>query len=180
MDFVAKAASHSPDVGASLMDRARSASPFWSMALRAICWRASVSKALNIACSFFSMSFTFFMAGIISLNRRNWPLMLFRRLPSELACLSRRRLLTSGSVISPPPSTSDKVFESVRVIGCAAMSVPMLVVVGGAMLVFVVVVVVLFVTVRVVVIVVVVIVVVYIRGSGNGCFQAAQRMYVGC
>ena len=76
-------------------------------------------------------------------------------------------------MISPPPSTSDKMFESVRVIGSAAMCVPMLVVVDGAMVlsVVVVVVVVLFVTVRVVVIVVVFIVVIYVRGSGNVCFK---------
>ena len=169
---MAEAASHGPAVGAFLMDCARSAIRFWSMALRAICWRASVSKAVNIFCSHFSMFFTFFIAGIISFNRRYWPLMLVRRLPSEPFCLSRRRLLTAGSLISPPLSTPDKVFESVRVIGSAAMSAPMLVVVGGAMLVFVVVVVVLFVTVQVVVVVVVVaIFVVYVRDSGNGCFK---------
>ena len=98
------------------------------------------------------------MEGIISFNRTYSPLMLVRRFLSETLCLSG--YLALGLVASPRPSTLEEMLEFVLVVGSVAMGVFMLVVVGGAMIVFVVVVVVVVVVVSVPVPVPVVVVVV--------------------
>ena len=83
--------------------------------------------------------------------------MLVRRFLSETLCLSG--YLALGLVASPRPSMLEEVLEFVLVVGSVAMGVSMLVVVGGAMIVFVVVVVVVVVSVPVPVLVVVVVVI---------------------
>lgn len=95
--------------------------------------------------------------------------MLVRRLSSDSLCFLwrssfsfKRRcfLASSDSVTFPPPFTSDKVFESVLVVGSVAVCVFMLVIVSGALGLFL-----------PVVVVVIVIVAIYVRGSENGYFK---------